>query len=53
MADSQDSKLSALEEVKLDAEFNFKQRLAEQEAKAKHEEEKLALRASKEAPKGK
>jgi hypothetical protein len=53
MADNEEPKFSALEEVKLDAEFNFKQRLREQEEKAKHEEEKQRLKAAKDAPKGK
>lgn len=37
-------KLTPLEEVKLDAEFNYKQRLEEQAAKARHEEQKQALK---------
>ena len=45
MADNTaEPKFNHLEEVKLDAEFNFKQRLREQEEKAKFEEQKQQLK---------
>ncbi len=51
MADTQPDKLSPLDEVRLDAEFNFKQRLREQEEKTRFEQEKAKLKQpSSDAP---
>ena len=39
-----DNKITPLEEVKLDAEFNYTQRLKEQQSRREHEEAKAAIK---------